>query len=157
MIFLSGCQHGQPFDLRAAYRNGGVAGEMKFSKKAIKVVLAKRSFSNRCLYAFFAGWFGANGALIAVSFLELWLGPDWKAKTGKGSPYENLETNLRFKSLAQRTSTKEFIIHHPKGDSAQTVHQWHLNNAGLDWVPLRMRAKSKGRPERNRCACGRSK
>lgn len=62
------------------------------------------------------------------------------------------ETNLKFTSLSNRTSTKEIILHHAAATTAdaKTIHQWHKNNGwsgiGYHFVIRKDGTIERGRP-----------
>lgn len=61
------------------------------------------------------------------------------------------ETNLKFTSLSNRTSTKEIVLHHAAATAdAKTIHQWHKNNGwsgiGYHFVVRKDGTIERGRP-----------
>ncbi|MCI8509020.1 MAG: N-acetylmuramoyl-L-alanine amidase [Lachnospiraceae bacterium] len=63
-----------------------------------------------------------------------------------------IETNLEFKSLLNRSSTKKIIIHHAAATAAdaKTIHKWHINRGwsgiGYHFVVLKNGSIERGRP-----------
>lgn len=50
---------------------------------------------------------------------------------------EIIETNLQFKSLEKRKTTRRIILHHAEASncSVEDIHCWHLNNG---WSGIRI-------------------